>query len=254
MILSCEIRVRSETEICPLNKAWPQGSPNAFLTFPLRLISVNLLFCDVKRSCQTMLHTTAIGLRYFYKLFHILKSNSDALDRLYRSNYHMFVDAALIFFLQHEFQAETVLTQFCGAENIQKSNCVPCWGMISTSTWIIRARPDNLRLHLKTKWPYDYKKNSPGLQLHRQLNHENTTSPSPGLHLHPTGQPCKHDFTLTPNDHMIIKKPPGLHLHPTTQPCKYDFTLEPNDHVIIKKPSLDFTCIQRLNHANTSSL
>ena len=88
---------------------------------------------------------------------------------------------------------------------------------------------------------------------------------SPGLHLHPTTQPWKYDFTLKPNDHKIIKHfpgtypasdestmqirlhletkwpydykkySPGLHLHPTTQPCKYDFTLKPNDHMIIKQ-------------------
>ena len=26
--------------------------------------------------------------------------------------------------------------------------------------------------------------------------------------------------------HMIINNSSGLHLHPTTQPCKYDFTLD----------------------------
>ena len=39
-----------------------------------------------------------------------------------------------------------------------------------------------LRLHLRTKWPYDYW-NTP-----------------PRLHLHPTTQPCNYEFTLYLND------------------------------------------------------
>ena len=128
------------------------------------------------------------------------------------------------------------------------------------------------RLRLKTKWPYDYKKTSPG------------------LHLHLTTQPCEYDFILKPNAYMIIKnltwtspasndstmqirlhlktkwpydyKKPPLdftciqrlnHVNTTsTQPCKYDFTLKPNDHMIIEQPPRDFTCIRLLNHANTT--
>ena len=103
-----------------------------------------------------------------------------------------------------------------------------------------------LRLHPTTqpcKYDFTLKPN----------DHMLITKNSPGLHLHPTTQPCKYDFTLKRNDHMIIKNSPGLHLHPATPPCKYDFALKPNDHMIIKQTHLDFTCIRRLNHANTTS-
>ena len=64
---------------------------------------------------------------------------------------------------------------------------------------------------------------------------------SPWLHLHPTTQPCKYDFTLKPNDHMIIKNLPW------TSPASDDSTMQiwlypkikwPYDY---KKPPPDFT-------------
>ena len=121
-----------------------------------------------------------------------------------------------------------------------------------------------IRLQLRTK-EHMIINNSPDFTCTRVLNNANTTSPQnkgpydyknspPRLHLHPTTQPCKYDFTLEQmtiwliklfetspasdystmqvrlhlgrKDHMIINNSPGFHLHPTTQPCKYDFTLE----------------------------
>ena len=53
-------------------------------------------------------------------------------------------------------------------------------------------------------------------------------------------------------DHMITRNSPRLHLHPTTQPCKYDFSLEQRT-IWLKQTLRDFTCIRLLNHANTTS-
>ena len=52
---------------------------------------------------------------------------------------------------------------------------------------------------------------------------------------------------------MIIKSLSGFHLHQTTQPCK-EIWLHPKTKwsYDYKKPPLDFTCIWRLNHANTT--
>ena len=85
-----------------------------------------------------------------------------------------------------------------------------------------------------------------------------------GLHMPPMTQPFGYEFTLEPNDHMIMKnlsetspKPddstnrmrvhlrtkwpyyyekisPRLHLRPMTQLFGYEITLEPNDHMIMK--------------------
>jgi len=43
-----------------------------------------------------------------------------------------------------------------------------------------------------------------------------------------------------------------FHLLPLTQQCNNDFTLEPNEHMIIKKSSIDFTCFRWLNNATTT--
>ena len=91
-----------------------------------------------------------------------------------------------------------------------------------------------IRVHLKTKWPYDYKK-------------------SLGLDLHPMTQPFEYEFTLEANDHMIMKN------LPKTSPATDDSTMQRQLHLETKwpydykKPLLDFTCIQRLNHTNTTS-
>ena len=136
--------------------------------------------------------------------------------------------------------------------------------------WTSPASNDSamqIQLHLKTKWPYDYKKTFPR------------------LHLHPTTQPCKYDFTLKPNGvktkwpiwispasddstmqtrlHLKTKWPydfkktsSGNHLHPTTQACKYDFTSKSNDHMIYKtlhwtSPASDDSTMQIRLHLKT---
>ena len=63
MTLSCEIRGRSASKspfAHPTQHRPKSPSPSCFSHFAPRLISVTLLFCGVKRSCQTMLHTTTI--------------------------------------------------------------------------------------------------------------------------------------------------------------------------------------------------
>ena len=110
--------------------------------------------------------------------------------------------------------------------------------IIKNLSWTPPASNDStmqIRLRLKTKRPYDYKKTFPG------------------LHLHPPTQPCKYDFTLKPNDHMIIKNLPW------TSPASNDSTMQIRLHLKTKctydykTPPLDFTCIQGLNNANTTS-
>ena len=106
-------------------------------------------------------------------------------------------------------------------------------------SWTSPACDDStmqIRLHLKTKWPYDYQKTFPG------------------LHLHPATQPCKYDFTLKPNVHMTIKKP--FLDFTCIRRLNHVNTTSPENQMTIwlkKKPSLDFTCTRRLNHANTTS-
>ena len=98
-------------------------------------------------------------------------------------------------------------------------------------------------------------------------------------------QPFEYEFTLEPNDHMIMKNLPEtspapddstirirvylgpndhmirkvslrLHLHPMTQTFEYDFTLEPNEHMIMKNlpgtsPASDDSTIRIRVHLRT---
>ena len=69
-------------------------------------------------------------------------------------------------------------------------------------------------------------------------------------------QPFAYEFTLEPNDHMIMKHLPGLHLLPMTQPFEYEFTLESNDHMIMKNipgtsAAPDDSAIRRRVHLGT---
>ena len=89
----------------------------------------------------------------------------------------------------------------------------------------------------------------------------NAKQSSPGLHLHPTAQPRKYDFTLKPNYHMIVKHFPWTSpASDDSSPASDDSTMQIRLHLKIKgpydykTPPLHFTCIHRLNHANTTSL
>ena len=130
------------------------------------------------------------------------------------------------------------------------------------------ATPDDStirkRVHLRTKWPYDYGKYPQDVTCTRWLNHSNTKSPynqmtiwfwkiSLGLHLHTMAQPFKYEFTLEPNDHMIMKNLPWnspapddcsirIRVHPrTNKPCDYE------------KSPRNFNCTRWLNHSDTRS-
>ena len=120
-----------------------------------------------------------------------------------------------------------------------------------------------IRVHLRTKWPYDYEKSFRDFTCTRWLHHSNTSSPlnqmtiwlwkiSPRLHLHPMTQPFEYEFTLEPNDHMIMKNIPGTSPVPDDSTIRIRFhrrTKWPYDY---EKSFRDFTWTRWLNHSNTS--
>ena len=116
-----------------------------------------------------------------------------------------------------------------------------------------------IRVHLRTRWPYNYDKSPWDFICTRKLNHSNTSSPynqmtiwlwkmSLGLHLHPKTQPFDYEFTLEPNAHMIMKN------LPETSPAPDDSTIRIRVHLKTKWPCdyensrRDFTCSRWLNH------
>ena len=77
---------------------------------------------------------------------------------------------------------------------------------------------------------------------------------SPRLHLDTLTQQCKYEFTLEPDDHMIIKNLPRLR----TSPKAVDSTMRIRIHPRTRGPNdlgtvhLDFTFIRWLSNANTN--
>ena len=75
---------------------------------------------------------------------------------------------------------------------------------------------------------------------------------SPRLHLHWMTQPFEYEFTLEPNDHMIMEN------LPETSPAPDDSTIRIRVHLRTKWPydyekcPRDFTCTRWFNNSDTS--
>ena len=140
--------------------------------------------------------------------------------------------------------------------------------MIMTNLPGTSPAPDDstfrIRVHLRTKWPYDYEKPPRDSTCTGWLNHANTSSPqnqmtiwlwkiSLGLHLHPMTQPFEYEITLEPNYHMIMKNPPETSPAPDESNIRIRVDLRTKWRYAYEKYPRDFTCTRWLNHSNTRS-